>query len=91
MLSFLHVSDRGYHRHRRHRPPTLGQRLYKWLEMPRLPRRQRNERIAIVLAVLVVALYIVISPFVNRYLGSSKPSAPVANPASTRLPKLPKK
>lgn len=50
--------------------------------MPRLPRRQRNERVAIAVAIVLVTLYLLLRPVVERYF----PSAPSAPTIQTEQP-----
>jgi hypothetical protein len=50
------------------------------LANPRLPRRQRLERVAIVVAVVLLGMYLVISPIVSKYFPNRPPAAKSAPP-----------
>jgi hypothetical protein len=56
-------------RRRIERKPTLGQRIKLMIEMPRLPRSQRNQRLAIFFIVVVFALYFLAQPVINSLMG----------------------
>lgn len=70
---------------RMERPLTFSERIFQRLEMARLPRRQRNERIAIVTMVAIAVLYFLLRPILDMFFGlaprqSSTPT-PSAAPA----------
>ena len=64
------------------RPLTLTERMLERFHMVRLTRRQRNERLAIVAMVVVMALYLVLRPILESFFRSapSQPSAPAPAP-----------
>lgn len=53
---------------RRHglRPLTWQERLRLAWEMPRLRRRERNERLIILFLLLALAIYVLLAPTLNR-------------------------
>ena len=54
------------HRHRRYRKRTLFERIKALLEMPRLKRSERNQRLAIAGVLVAMAVYfLVIRPVMN--------------------------
>jgi hypothetical protein len=70
---------------RRRRPPTLVERAGGFLLNPRLRRRERIERIAIAVAILLMAIYLVARPLVSRYFNGA-PSAPASGAPIKRSP-----
>lgn len=66
---------------RRHRPPSLTERVSTFIANPRLRKRQRLERLAIIVAILFVGLYLIASPLVSKYF----PSAPKSG-VTTKAP-----
>ncbi len=56
------------HRHRRHRKRTLTERFLKLIEMPRLKRAERNQRLAIgAVLLLTVVYFVILRPIVNVF------------------------
>jgi hypothetical protein len=45
----------------------------EWLEMPRLTRAERNQRLAIAAAILAFALFLMLLPFLNQASRNSPP------------------
>lgn len=72
--------------HRRRRIPrerTLGERVARAFEMRHLTTSERNQRVTIVVAVVVLGLYLVLRPSLSGPSegprgGSFSPSAPAA-------------
>lgn len=56
-------------RRRIERKPTLGQRIKLMIEMPRLPRGERNQRLAIFFIVLAFAIYFLAQPLIKTLMG----------------------
>jgi hypothetical protein len=75
--------DGGRRRPARRRRP-LVQRVREWLEMPRVTRAERNQRLAIVLALLAFGLFLLLRPIVSTILPAGPPKA--AAPVKHRLP-----
>jgi hypothetical protein len=72
------VAEKPFERRtRRRRPRSVGEWLTNVLANPRLPKRQRLERIAIVVVFLLVGMYLLISPMISKYFAGS-PKAPAA-------------
>ena len=78
------IIHRPEHHRRRVRVPrrrTRWQRLKKFLEMPHLKRRDRNQRVAIVSVVFMLLLYLgVIRPVVNLIFPPAIEKAPKLTP-----------
>ncbi len=69
-----------------HRKRTLGEKITKLLEMPKLKRRDRNQRLAIVGVVLFLLVYLVVlRPLIDFFFPDTRPkqrqSAPAQRPA----------
>ena len=65
---------------RRPRRRPLGLRLREILEMPRLTRAERNQRLAIAAALLAFALFLLLRPMINGLTSSKRPPAPRSAP-----------
>ena len=81
---------RQYTRVRIRRQRSIFERFFELVANPRLTRRQRNERLAIIFAVLAVGLYMIIAPIISRYFPASGPGkatttqGPNKGPAAAR-------
>ena len=71
------------------RSMTWQERLRLAWEMPRLRRRERNERLAIVFVLLALIIYVLLAPALNRSPTDGDAVGPSSRPApaSRGLPK----
>ena len=74
---------------RRGRPRSIRERIRFVLEMPRLTRAERNQRVVIVTAILVVVLYFLLRPLFPA-LGDHLP-APSSTPVRLKPEPPPKR
>ena len=58
---------------RRRRP--LYERIREWIEMPRLTRAERNQRLAILAAILAFGLFLLLRPAINMLFPAAPPKA----------------
>jgi len=81
--------------HRRVRVPhkrTLGQRIKKYLEMPHLKRRERNQRVAIVGVMIGLVVYLfVLRPLIDLILPDTRPKQAQSGPPPGKSGLSPKK
>ena len=76
------IDDRSASRrhHRRFgRPRTFAERLRLLVEMPRLTRAERNQRLAIVVVVILVGVYFLLRPLIGPLIEQGNPTT--ATPA----------
>lgn len=68
-----------------HRKRTLGEKIKKFLEMPKLKRRDRNQRIAIAGVVLFLLVYLVVlRPMIDFFFPDTRPKPRQSGPARSQ-------
>ena len=67
------------------RKKSRGERIMRLILAPHLPRRQRNQRVAIIAMVVLTGVYLLVSPMLGDIFGR-KDSAPATTGASTSPP-----
>lgn len=73
------------------RKRTLGERVKKAVEMPRLSRAKRNQRVAIVAMVLLLGVYLLVWPTISGMFGGTSSSSSPASPRAASVPHIPGK
>lgn len=78
--------SRGHSHGYGRRQLTWQERLRLAWEMPRLRRRERNERLAILFVLLALIIYVVLAPALNRSTPGSDSSDKAAPAPARRAP-----
>ena len=66
------------------RKKTVGQRIGSLIFAPQLPRSKRNQRVAIIAMVVLLGVYLLVSPMLGDMFGGSRKDAPPAAAAPTK-------